>query len=260
MNQSELIKKIIQKKEFSQLSQKDVEMAFKKFDKNIYADEEKIKKTRDLLRKVFSGFSSKKILSLKILEKKSIEEILKKHLSTGERIGYYEKLYKKILKKLPKKLKIIDLGAGINGFSYNYFKKAGYEVNYIAIESMGQFTSLMNSYFKKEKINGKAYSVSLFELDKLKKLIKKQKKPRIVFLFKTVDSLEMLKKDYSKKLISEISNLTDRMIISFSTESMIKRKKFRVNRKWIFDFLKENFKILDDFEIRGERYFVIEKK
>ncbi|HDK42706.1 MAG TPA: hypothetical protein ENG87_04955, partial [Candidatus Pacearchaeota archaeon] len=65
MNKRELIRKITEKKEFSQLPEKDVEMAFAQFDKDRYLDEEKIKLTRDLLRKVFSAFTSTKILAHK---------------------------------------------------------------------------------------------------------------------------------------------------------------------------------------------------
>jgi len=41
---------------------------------------------------------------------------------------------------------------------------------------------------------------------------------------------------------------------------MIKRKRFLVNRNWILDFIKENFEILDDFEIGGERYLCFKKR
>ena len=114
----------------------------------------------------------------------------------------------------------------------------------------------MNNYFRKEKINGEAVHESLFELKKIKSIIKKQKKPRIVFLFKTLDSLEMLERDYSKKLLLEIISLCDRVVVSFATRSMIKKKRFHAKRSWIVDFIKENFEVLDDFEIGGERYIV----
>ena len=42
--------------------------------------------------------------------------------------------------------KIFDLGAGINGFSYNYFPKGVY---YVGIEAMGQLVDLMNYYAMK---------------------------------------------------------------------------------------------------------------
>ena len=295
MNKQQLIKKITQKKEFSQLPKKDVELAFEKFDKEKYLDEEKVKFTRDLLRKVFSGFTSQKLLNLrqklKLLtassmrgqsKDKNVEWILKKHLSTRERLPYYEEVYKKILKGMGtqgrtpkhfskkmftkgKTVSIVDLGAGVNGFSYDFFEKIGYEVNYMGVEAVGQLVKLTNHYFdtlrgtSNKKINARVIHLSLFELDEMKKIILKQKKPKVVFLFKIIDSLEMLKRDYSKELISEIVGLVDRVVVSFATRSMAKKTKFKVKRNWIVDFIKENFNVLDDFEIGGERYLVFKK-
>jgi len=37
---------------------------------------------------------------------------------------------------------------------------------------------------------------------------------------------------------------------------MIKRKKFKVKRNWIINFIKDNFQIFDSFEIEGEKYIV----
>jgi len=265
MNKADLTKKITQKKEFSQLPKKDVEMAFELFDKEKYLDEEKVKLTRDLLRKIFSAFTSKKILTTKILDKKSSEDILRKHLSTRERFNYYDEIYKRVLKGFDnqKEISIIDLGAGINGLSYGYFNN---KVDYISVEAVGQLVDLTNHYFNtlngtgKNKLKGKAVHLSLFELEKLKQTIKKTKKPRVVFLFKTIDSLEMIERNYSKKLISEIIPLADRVIISFATKSMIKRTRFNVKRNWIINFIKNNFSVSDDFELGGERYLFFRGK
>ena len=165
---------------------------------------------------------------------------------------------------MDKDLSVIDLGAGINGFSYNYFKKVGFNVNYIAIEAMGQFVSIMNTYFESKKLNksnqAKAIHLSLFEIQEIKKIIKKMREPRIIFLLKTVDSIEMLKRDYSKELILRISPLCDKFVISFPTRSMIKRKKFKVKRNWIINFIEEKFEILDVFEIGDEKYIVFKNR
>lgn len=257
MNKKELIQKIMQKKEFSELPKKDVEFAFEKFDKKYYLDEEKVKLTRKLLLQVFSAFTSRKLLSLKQREP---EWILKKHLSTRERMNYYKDIYERILKNLGKEISVIDLGAGVNGFSYIYFEKAGFKVDYLAIEAIGQLVKSMNNYFKKKKIKGKAVHLSLFELVKIKREIQKTKKPRIVFLFKTIDSLELLERNYSKKLISGISGLAQRIVISFPTESMIKREKIWVKRTWILRFIEEKFELLDHFQVGAERFLVFSKK
>lgn len=251
MNKKELILKIKQKKEFSKLPEKDIEKAFSKFDKKKYLDEEKIKFTRDFLRKIYSAFSSKKLLNLK---NKDAEWFLKKHLSTKERFEYYDKIYPRILKNFPKKSVIFDLGAGINGFSYFYFKNK--KIKYIGIEAVGQLVELMNFYFKKNKLNAIAIFESLFNLEKIKKIIKKEKGFKSIFLFKTIDSLEKMEKNYSKKLIKELANYVDIFIISFSTSSLIKKSRFRANRKWLKEFLKENFEIIDDFSFGNENYII----
>jgi hypothetical protein len=252
----EIYQKIISKKEFSDLPREDVEAVFSKFD---YADSvniEKIKSTRDLLRKMFSAFTSQKIL---ILKEKEPEWVLKKHLSTKERLPYYDEVYKRLLKGF-KDLTIFDLGAGVNGFSYASFKKSGFNVNYVATEAMGQLVSLMNNYFSREKISGVAYHLSLFEKEKNVRLIEKSKGASVIFLFKALDSLEMLKRNYSKELLLAITPLVNRVVVSFATKSLVTCSKFKVKRNWLIEFLEDNFKISDDFEVGGERYLVFENK
>src|SRR3989344_4406453 len=266
MNKQELLQKITQKKEFSQLPKKDVEIAFSHFEKREVSDEEKIKLTRELLHKVYGAFTSQKLLSPK---NKDEEWILRKHLSKKERLPYYKEVYQRILKEFEnKKISIIDLGAGVNGFSYKFLQDLNFKADYFAIEAVGQLVELMNNYFEENKISGVAYHESLFELEKIKKIIietgvllpkeptmvEKVKIPRIIFLFKVLDSLEMLERDYSKKLLLGIVSLVDKVVVSFATRSMIRKKEFKAKRNWILDFIRENFKILDDFEIGGERY------
>ena len=192
----EIYEKIIKKKEFSQLVKKDVEIAFSHFDDEKYLDEEKVKLTRDLLRKVYSAFG-KRVMSFK---DKDPELVLQKHLSTRERLPHYKELYERLLKGF-KDVSIIDLGAGVNGFSYNFFPSS--MSYYIGIEGVGQFVELSNYYFKTRGLNAMLLHESLFELEKIKKYLKQVKGDKIVFLFKTFDSLEMLEKNYTKK-----SNIT----------------------------------------------------
>lgn len=248
----QIIEQIRKKREFSKLPEKDIELAFSHFEKRQTNDEEKVKLTQKLLREIFSAFISKKLLSLKDKEPKWI---LRKHISTRERLPYYNEIYKRIFNDY-KKVSVIDFGAGINGFSYGFFPT---RINYIAIESVGQLVELMNFYFENNKLNAKAIHQSLFELEKIKNIINKQEKPRIVFLFKVIDALESLEKDYSKKLLNEITPIADKIVISFATKSLGKRKVFFAKRNWLINFIKENFNLLDDFEIGGERYLVFSK-
>ena len=294
----EIFEKIVEKKDFSQLPRKDVETAFSHFEKRQVSDMEKIRLTRELLHKVFGAFGSKKLLSLK---DKEPEWILKKHLSTRERFPFYKEVYGRIFSSIvnldrarrlvsqphptpqpptlksprypPQKLQgneitVFDLGAGVNGFSYDFISNAltrhkapttRSKLSYIAVEAVGQWVKLMDYYFKTRGIGARAIHESLFEIDKVKKYLKQVKGKKIVFLFKTLDSLEMMQRDYSKKLISEIVLLADRVVVSFATQSMVKRKRFGARRSWIVNFLEKEFKIFDDFSFGGERYIVFGK-
>ena len=116
----------------------------------------------------------------------------------------------------------------------------------------------------------RAIQESLFNLEKIKEIItsadvpykkgKKEKKSKTIFLFKTLDSLEMLKRDYSKKLLKEITPLVDKVIVSFATKSLISRKAFKVKRYWFYTFIEENFSILDEFELGTEKYIIFKKR
>ncbi|MCW8966742.1 MAG: hypothetical protein OQK82_08680 [Candidatus Pacearchaeota archaeon] len=255
MNQEDLIKKIMSKKEFSKLPKEDVQRVLESFDKKDLLDEEKVKLSRDLLRKMYTAFVSSKLLNVK---DKESEWFLKKHISTRERFGSYEELYERLLKNFNKKFVVFDLGAGVNGFSYEYFKDR--EVSYVAIEAVGQLVELMNNYFKKNNNDAVAIHESLFNLESVKKILESKTGKKIVFLFKTIDSLEMLDRNYSKELLMEIVPLVDEVVVSFATHSLISKKKFNVRRNWIIRFIEENFIILDDFKLGNERYIVIKTK
>jgi len=260
LSRQELIQKITSKREFSDLPKKDVEMIFDKFDNEKYLDEEKIKLSRDFLRKVYSVFASEKLLKNK---SKDFEWLLKKHISTKERFDSYKDLYERLFRNFDKNknLAIFDLGCGINGFSYPFFKQArkDLKIEYVGIEAIGQLVNLQNNYFQKEKINGKVIHESLFNIEKIKQILSQGQKPKIIFLFKVLDSLEMIKRDYSKTLLIELSKFVDEIIISFATKSLVKKKKFNVQRNWIVNFIKGNFKIINDFELANERYLSFKK-
>ena len=286
---TELYERITQKKEFSQLPKKDVELAIEKFEKRNLNDYQMLKLTRQFLRKIYSSFSSRKVFSSDG-KGKSTEWYLMKHKSSKERFPHYEEVYERIFPETGK-FSVVDLGCGINGLSFlpstnpptnsqpdfiisnlkivkvnllahpnnlagDLFSRI---INYLGIEAIGQFVDLMNEFFKKEKFNGKAIHESLFDMEKIKEIIKEQKKPRIILLLKVIDSLEIVQRDYSKKLLEEITPLGEKIVVSFATRSLGNRKKFSANRNWLNKCINKIFKVEDDFEIGGERYIVFKK-
>ncbi len=234
----DLIQKIKEKKIFSQLPNSIIERALDK-------SRGDVKVARALLRKYFGVFLTNKILKAKILD----EEILKKHLSTKERD--YPELYAQIIKN---EKSVVDLGAGINGFSYGYFPK---NVDYVGIEGVGQLVKLMNDYFKQKCFDALAIQGDLFNLDFVLDILKKQKKPRVVFMFQIVDALEFFGKTFSKEFILKIFKECEKIVLSFAEGSLSGRTKFKIKRKWLEEFIDENFYILDTFSIKKEKFIIL---
>ena len=172
----------------------------------------------------------------------------------------YEKFYAEIFSGIGSVGSVIDLGSGVNGFSYPYLKFFLGSVDYVAIDAVGQIVENMNRYFEEENFPSKVICADLFDIKKVLEILKRQKKRRVVFMFQVVDALENLERNFSKKFILEISNECELIVLSLPTESLSGRKRFGVQRKWILDFLKENFVIEKDFVMSGERILVIIKK
>lgn len=222
-----------------------------------------VKKARALLRKYFGVFLTNRILKAKC----SADEILRMHFSSKKR--NYENFYAEIFSGIGDVSSVIDLGSGMNGFSYFYLKKILRDIDYVAFEAVGQLVENMNIYFKKEKFSAKAIHEDLFNVENILKILKKQKKPRVVFMFQVIDALENLERNFSKKFILEISGECEWIVLSLPMESLSGKRKFVVQRKWIVDFLsskddssdsEEKFIIEKDFVMNGERVIIIRKK
>jgi len=259
MTQEEIIEKIREKKEFSQIPIEDIKKVYLEIDKKDYMATDTIKETRDLLRKMYTAFIGSKILTKK---DKDADWMMSRHISTKERMKYFPFVYSKSLEGLNKKeiINVVDFGCGINGFSYHEFKKIEFNVNYIGTEPVGQLVDSQNKYFKKNNMNAICKKISLFDIKSNIDLIEKLKGINVAFFFKVLDSLEMLEKNYSKKVLREIIPRVNRVVISWATKSLVSKRVFAANRKWLIDFLKKEFMIINEFETEFERYIIIQKK
>ncbi len=210
-----------------------------------------------------------KILSLEIdpaLNIKNIEDvenILKKNLSTKERINFYETIYSKIFEITSKGLEnkneftIIDLGCGLNPLSYIYLEKIGIKARYLAIDVNKKAIEIVKKFFEISGREGKAIIENIFNIENIVDLIRKEKKPRIVFLFKVIDALEIVERNFSKILLMEIKKYVDVIVISFPLKALGGKKPIYAKRTWIKKFLAEHFEILGEFSIPNELFIIV---
>jgi hypothetical protein len=133
---------------------------------------------------------------------------------------------------------------------------------YYGVEASKQIVEIVNLFLKKEK-DAEVFWIDLFKIDAIKKIIKNAGEPKMIFMFQLIDAMEGIEKNFSKKFILEIAsglNEKDKIVLSFSLGSIGGGKRFIANRRWLIDFLKENFIIEKDFEMFGERFIVFRKQ
>jgi len=216
-----------------------------------------VKVARALLRKYFGVFLTNRVLHFarsQITGHKS-QEILEVHISSKKRD--YGEFYERIFSVVGDAGSVVDLGCGVNGFSYKYLPN---DVSYVGVEAVKQLVDLTNVYFREEDYDGRVVYLDLFDVEGVKGVLKSCKKPRVVFMFQVVDALEGLERNFSKRFISEIAEECEWIVLTLSMESLSGRNKFVVQRKWLLDFLKSNFLIEGDFTSRGERIIILKIK
>lgn len=245
----ELIAKVKEKKELSGLPDSVVVKALEIIDVDDLDEKEIVKSCRAFLRRYFGVFLTNRLLKGKFNGK----EVLEIHRSSKERD--YNELYKKVLKGDEKV--VVDLGCGVNGFSYFYLNEVVSNINYIGIEASGQLVDMMNKYFLENRFNARAIHKDLFDLDFIIDLLKKQENPRVVFLFQVLDALEGFERDFSKKFLLGIKDYCERFVVSIPLRSLSGGLK-KAKGEWVLDFVEENFNLIDDFELNGERFIIFE--
>lgn len=177
--------------------------------------------------------------------------ILETHRSTNERLSIYPILYKDIFQITKQPLSILDLGCGINPFSYPWMKLK--DIKYIAVELNLEDLKLIQDYFKLKKINGLILPINLVkDYSKLNEF-----NVDICFMFKLLDSLENIQKNITKNLIQNIN--AKYIIASFSTKSVGGKIMKNIRRHWFEYIVKDlgfNFKIL---EYDNEIFYILTK-
>tara|TARA_Y100000310_G_scaffold324031_1_gene385335 strand:- start:11153 stop:11935 length:783 start_codon:yes stop_codon:yes gene_type:complete len=257
-----LLNKIKQKKELRDLDddfvKKEIKLFFKSNPKKLKVLEkpksakykEIVKEIRAKLRRSFGLFRDDKKKRLKLLKQDDfvIKEILKTHPSTKERLAFYQDLYKKIFAITGVPKSILDLGSGINPYSYQYMQT---EASYLAYDIDKEEVEHLNQYFKKYNINGRALVKDISQLSRLPKV-------DLTLLFKVTDVLDKGKgHKTTEALLKKIKSKF--IVVSFPTLTMSGKKMNFPRRKWIELLCHRLGYTFKSLEFPGEIFYVIKK-
>ena len=156
MDIADLISKIKQAKKYKTLSEgvirKEIELYIKRNPKyDLFKEKKVLKDIKANLHRAYASFQIGKAKRDKHLEEFSKEkridpiiDILKTNRSTKERLVLYEFLYRKLFDKTGKPESILDLGCGLNPFSFAFMglekvRYSAYDIDESDIEFINNF-------------------------------------------------------------------------------------------------------------------------
>ncbi len=221
-----------------------------------------LKDIRNELRITYHSFLNTDFFKKeKILEKinsiQDVSKLLITHKSTKERMNYYDTIYLEIFKWYKPKHGICDLGCGLNPLTIKMITlQLGYDINYFCFDLSKNDMDFLNSFFLKFEINAKAYDYDLTDTSFISK--DEIEKSDLIFMFKLLDSLEFIKKNVSKSIITELTSKNKKIVVSFPTKSLISKTQFDIKkRNWLFNFLNKNEIPYKQFETENELFILI---
>src|SRR3989338_4678582 len=207
---------------------------------------EVIKKTRAVLRKSAGAF-------VRLDKIKNFERLLLKHESTRERMEIYPEIYRRIFHIAGTPKSILDLGCGLNPLSYNHL---GIKPEYYASDIDSKIVGIVNEFFVKNKIKGRAEIINLREI-KNRKI--KLPKADICFMFKLLDSIEMEKgHKLAEKLIKAVQ--CKWIAASFSTRTLSGKRMRHPYRGWIEQLCRRLGYFYEIIEFENDIFYLICRK
>lgn len=225
-----------------------------------------VKRVRDELRIVYGSFlnddffkKDKYFSKLDFEDEKfydKLNEVLKCHKSTKERVPYYGEIYKNIFNWYQPK-RIGDLACGLNPVSYFYIRlELGVSPKYFASDLSSIDMEFLNSFFSRFKIEGSAKAYDITKMDFLDDV--NFMSCDMVFLFKALDSFEEVKKNISKQILEKI--YAKKIVVSFPTKSLMSKREFKIEkRNWLFNYLNKMGWSYEQFEVENELFILITK-
>jgi len=219
-----------------------------------------VKLVRGDLRRVYGLFRDKKPLNDDLFNDfckspqdiRKARRVLESHSSTKERLNFYDKLYGKIFSITGKPKSLLDLGCGINPFSFPYMKLKN--LTYNAYDISNKEIADIKKYFFNLKIDGTAEVFDILKFSKLSKLPQSD----VALMFKMTDVVDRNKghKGTEEVLLHTPANF---IVVSFPTLTMSGKPMNVPRRKWIellCNRLEFEFTVL---EFSNEIFYVVNK-
>lgn len=265
---NELLNQVKQNKKYKSIADEIIQDEINKYlkrNKIKKITKQDIKEIRNQLHKSYASFQTRKKNKIQDYldelkkdpnNKENINKLLSITLSTKERLLDYKNIYKKIFQITGKPNIILDLGSGLNPFSFPLMNLS--ELTYYSYDINEQDIDYLNQYFKimnNQGLTGKAQILNIQNIKNISSLPTSD----IVFLFKAIDILDKNNHKPSEKLINVLKDKTRFIVSSFATKTLTRKTMNNPDRKWFELMLDRNNLKFQIIKTDNEIFYVIHK-
>lgn len=221
-----------------------------------------VKEIRSFARRIYGvyitkNYSKKDELLLNYnFSEDNLEELLKLHVSTKERLEYYSKLYLKLKELTCNPESVLDLACGLNPLSSYYL---GEDIQYYASDISEKDVDFLNRFFEKAilknyfKKGSYAFRLDLSDKDYLMELRKYS--VDWCLIFKGLDPVEEISENITYDIIDSINSKW--IIVSFPTVTVSRKPMKNPRRNWFEKVLDRKGLSWDTYEIPNELFYII---
>jgi 16S rRNA (guanine(1405)-N(7))-methyltransferase len=212
------------------------------------------KDAKKKLHQIWGAYYSS-IPKFKKLEDKSVDDLLRIHSSTNERMGDYPEFYKRIFEITGVPRKITDIACGFNPLAYKYIREFG-DIEYVGIDIDVAEVEFINIYMEESP----EVSCKVGDVFDEETWIEDANSSDILLLLKLLPVLEQQTKGTSQDFINKLT--TNHLIISFPTKSISGKEKGMTNNylEWFRDLETEKYEEIGELEFEREVILILKKK
>ena len=250
-NKDEVLKEIKVSKKYKDIKDEVIIRIIDECYGNVKNNKLLIKEVKNKLHQIHEIFlnSSNNIKAKELVKIGESDEILKLHMSTLERLDFYDNFYKEIFSVTGVPRSIMDLACGYNPFSIKYmnlednFKYFAYDIN---VET----SEILNEFFRKNGYNAISSTMDLA-------VDVPEEEVDVTFIFKFLPLIEQQNKSFSTTFLKRLKSKY--IVVSFPTKTVTGRNVGMLNnyRNMFEKVIGNDFELLRELVFDNEIIFIV---
>lgn len=210
-----------------------------------------LKSVRKDLREIYGVFQVAK--RHKVTEE-NLHDVLSTHISTRERLPFYDLIYKELSNRIPAPKVLLDLGCGLNPLTYQWMRRHGWAPFIIGVDISKADMQFLGEAMEHMGIPGKTHALDITQsYGELANIA-----ADVTLVLKLVDTLESIERHVTRRILDYLPSKW--IVVSFATRSLGGKKRIPMKGRGWFERVLQRKKLrFTTFSVENEFFYIIDK-